>query len=353
MKFCILLLFFISAAAVCTADLFVIYGEASGNAINVISSTGEIKKTFKVNANGIKGIAIHYKRDLIFVVDRRHIVKIHLLDDDGNPKISGTGELFVDPKASHFESVLIFLSSFGIRPSASLDEATSLMVDTTNNKLYIGGENYVFEMDFDGSNVRKAFMAPKSSQLSTAYINHFSLHKNKFYVGVSNLRNELNGVYQTVVDSSALVNLTNASLVLGERKIYAIAGENSSDNLFYVAGVTQINLMRPVQKSKVVDVSPLQKPRVVLSNFGVTNAPRALTLIGGNMFWSSYRDNKLYHGKLNGNMNFLPLRKIFVIKEGVRVLQMAAFETSTGAVINVSCWFVFVMVFSNLAFALV
>ena len=222
MKFCLLLVFLISAATRCTADLFVIYGDASalGNVIKVISSAGELQKTFKVNTRSIQGIAIHYKQDLIFVVDRSKIVKIHLLDDDGIRKISGTGELFVDPKVSHFESVLISLSSIGITVRSS--GTTCLMVDSTNNKLYIGGEKYVFEMDFDGSNVRKAIMAPEAETF--AYMNHLTLVESKLYVGVSDMQNKENGVYQAVIDPRAMVNLTNASLILEENNIYAIAG---------------------------------------------------------------------------------------------------------------------------------
>ena len=346
MKFCLLLVFLISAATRCTADLFVIYGDASalGNVIKVISSAGELQKTFKVNTRSIQGIAIHYKQDLIFVVDRSKIVKIHLLDDDGIRKISGTGELFVDPKVSHFESVLISLSSIGITVRSS--GTTCLMVDSTNNKLYIGGEKYVFEMDFDGSNVRKAIMAPEAETF--AYMNHLTLVESKLYVGVSDMQNKENGVYQAVIDPRAMVNLTNASLILEESNIYAIAGENTSRSFYYINNNYQIHLMPPVQKKVIVkEISPLQKPRIVLSNFGVTNNPRALAVIGRNMFWSSDRYRKLYRGKLNGNMNFLPLQNISVVEENIQVLQMVVFETSTGAVINTSVWFLLAVVMTN------
>ena len=106
--------------------------------------------------------------------------------------------------------------------------------------------------------------------------------------------------------------------------------------------------MPPVQKKVIVkEISPLQKPRIVLSNFGVTNNPRALAVIGRNMFWSSDRYRKLYRGKLNGKMNFLPLQNISVVEENIQVLQMAVFETSTGAVINTSVWFLLAVVMTN------
>ena len=112
----------------CNADVFVVFGQ--GSTIYVTSSAGSVIKQFYISSSSssIKGIAVHYEEDLIFAVNGNKIFKLYLLDNEGKPKKSGSGQLFLNAKASHFESVLLVLSDAGIQPTRFSDEATSLTV---------------------------------------------------------------------------------------------------------------------------------------------------------------------------------------------------------------------------------
>ena len=343
----------------CSAAPFAIYGDANGNQINVTSSTGTIVKTLYVSASGIQSIAIHYQKDLIFAADGSKVIKIHLLDDNGQRKISGIGKLFLDQKANHFESVLIRFSFFGISESPS-----SLMVDHVAEKLYIGGEDFLYEMHLNGSNVRKAFKAPEFFIGRNVHFKYPTLHNGEFYFGVSSTyyMTSYNGLYQGTLETRGTVNLTLQNMFLREDGIASIAVDESKDKLFYVNRyMNQIRFIELDQSKSDIPTSakptaptkptsslssptigplittssrpiatwPTKKHKTVLSNYRLTNDLRALAVHGRHMFWSSGEDRKLYFGELNEDMNFLPLDDITTLRKDVRILQIAVFESGS------------------------
>ena len=336
-----------SIFACSSADTFIVYGEDSN--ITVLSSTGKEIKKFVIFSNPIKGIAIHYDEDLIFAVDGEKIIKVHLLDDEGNRKVSGKGELFLDQKASHFESVLVVLRNEGIQPRPFTDESVSLTVDTNTHKLYIGGRMYVYEMNYSGKNVRKVIGTNFPSSSSSFYFNNFLFHQNKAFVEVySSSEREFNGIYETAINIIGMKNLTNASLILGNDDIYSVASGNTSKSIFIVdQNQYQISAMQPEENE---DLAPLKEQRILLSNYGVTRGPKALAVNGQTVAWCSPTGSILFVGKMNKNKNFLPLKDIVVIPS-VKTYQIALFETSSGQSLVVSSkyWLVIMIAFVNAA----
>ena len=330
-----------------SADTFIVYGEDSN--ITVLSSAGKEIKKFVIFSNPIKGIAIHYDEDLIFAVDGEKIIKVHLLDDEGNRKVSGKGELFLDQKASHFESVLnVGLSDKGIQPRPKT--VLSLTVDTNTHKLYIGGSMYVYEMNYSGKDVRKVIGTNFPSSRPFFYFNNFLFHQNKAFVAVylSSKKEFKNGIYETAINITGMKNLTNASLILGKEDIYSMASDITSKSIFIVdQNQYQISAMQPEENE---DLAPLKEQRILLSNYGVTRGPKALAVNGQTVAWCSPTGSILFVGKMNKNKNFLPLKDIVVISS-VKTYQIALFETSSGQSLVVSSkyWLVIMIAFVNAA----
>ena len=331
MRFFLAVFVFISIIGNSLADIFIVYGESdlTFGTINVISFSGKPIKKFKISSYTIKGIAIHFEEDLIFAVDGTKIIKLYLLDDEGNRKKSGNGELFLEPKVSYFETVLIELKKEGIETRITPDEATSLTVDTRNNKLYIGGRSYVFEMDFNGKNVRKIIGVNFGNSSATFYFNHLIFFGNKVFVEVySSSKEGCSGIYETFINPGGMINITNASLSLGKKDIYSMVSETTSNNIYFVENQYQILSLKPEKKLK--DLAPLKKVRVLLSNFDLTGKPKALAVIGQKVFWSSSDNSKIFLGKMNKAKNFLPVKDISTVTRYTRTLQMAVFEIISG-----------------------
>ena len=317
MKFFLTLVGALSAViASCLSSPLVLYGIERGNYINVTTSSGTVIKTFYTRARSIKSLAIHSKQDLLFAADDSKIIRLHLLDAKGKRKISGTGELFRNPKANHFESQILEFSSYRISAAES-----SLLVDETANKLYIGARCFLYELNLNGSGVRPVFTLRRDDcpNYSSKYFRHPSLYKGNFFFTIG-----LSAIYRAILDGDTLVNITNQNIVLYKDGIRDMAVDGKTGKLFYVNSNHQIQV---VTQDELLGVSTTTV-QTVLSNYRFTNEVKALAVIGRYMFWCSREKREIYRGKLNEDMNFLPTNDIHTIEREVKTKQIVLYSSA-------------------------
>ena len=154
-------------------DLLFMYAENGKISIFKTSSVFTIKE-ITVSHYSRLYFAPHYKQDLIFYAYEEKLYRIHLVDENGNRKISGKGDLLTNRFANHKELLFVTISS-GI---------TGLQVDEINNKLYVSTYNEISEFDLEVKNEVK--IVTKQSQLSNIY----------FYQGMVYFKSGNSGIFR-------------------------------------------------------------------------------------------------------------------------------------------------------------
>ena len=276
-------------------NLLVVYGNGDSEIIIKDVNTGITIKTFIIQIEKpTGGIVIVYEKDYIFFADKYNVYRIHLVDKNGNQRISGRGELFTNITAEHVEMVFFELQSGTIK-NLLLHDNSKLLYLMFQKNYGIYSCCYLRMLDHDSGHVSLTLAIYGKPCPATEYL----------------LRNETlfasrkaNEIYSITID--ALRQGKNWNYLTTLRSLSHFTLDKLAKRLFYAQNRNLIQVLDYVTNTTTLPMNT----RVVIANSRVTKNIKEVAVYGTFVIWSSFGGKALYIGHLNENLNFISTRDV-------------------------------------------
>ncbi|XP_065663472.1 uncharacterized protein LOC100203936 [Hydra vulgaris] len=279
----LLILLLVTFVATINGDLLFMYAESSKISIWKTSSVFKIKEITISHYDAIY-LAPHYKEDLIFYAYDKKLYRIHLVDENGNRKNSGKGELLINPSADHKEILFATLSS----------RITGIQVDGFNNKLYVSTYSEILQFDLEVKNEVKILV--KQSALNNIH----------FYQGLLYFNSD-SGIFRINANGQSKIE----TLVFAKNVyISSVAIDEVRKKLLYRQG----SEVRMIDVNMTESSYPITNPLILLSDSSVTGGGGRQAVAANDrvMIWLS--DEQLYLGVINSDYSFIPKQNIYLYR---------------------------------------
>lgn len=282
----ILVLFLLTDLFTVSRSNFVIYSTGKGELRIKRVKTSETVKVIKTEIDEIKGgLAIDFRNDIIFYADGNNIYKIYLVSDVGKRSKTGRGELFLNPSVDHFETQL-FGGEHYIE-GLHFDDGSGQLFFSWNDKLNSG----LYTIDPDNGTVRNVFNAEDCIPLRSPVVFRNNVYFTCPFYG-----------YKRSLYKSALKKYSRENVKTGKDvNVTAFTVDRDTKRAFYA------------QRSTIRMFDPHPYKGIIIADSEVTNGVRALAVYGQYVLWSSIKLKKIFIGKLDKDMYFIPKRNVQVI----------------------------------------
>jgi len=252
------------------------------------AATAEVVKEISISSSGRVYVAYHYSQDLIFHIEdfpSEKLYRIHLVNENGDRKISGKGDLLTDKNADHMETLI----------SDQLSGISGMHVDEENNKLYVLTYREIVQLDLEGKNKQIIYKEDASTLRGLFY------HGGMLYISAE-LHSKA-GVFRIDIITKKTEILVN----LHQGDIFDLAVDRANNKLFFRQG----NQIKVIDTNSSSSAYPVSNPKVVLSDSQFTggNGLQAIVADSRILIWLS-RD-QLYAGIIAANFKFIPKKRIF------------------------------------------
>ena len=299
--------------SITTSKLYALYGNGQWGITVTDIATGSTVKTFTISTPKPAFFAIDIKEDLLFFTDEKNMIhRIYLVDDNGDRKVSGTGQLFTDASADHIEQPFYQVSTdkqdvkgmfldkylYTILDCHSCFDCQSdlefIMVDPLNEKF----------------SKKVEVKRPKPQCFNEVKLS------NKMIYGVSG-----GCVFNMTIKGKSLTLKGKAQgnpwslLYCDQSSSISIASIDDVNNRLYFTDTDRG--MIKVLDGNIKQTKDL-KERVVCADSEFTLGVSGMTVRDEYVLWSSDALKKGYVGELNEQRTFMPKRNIHDVDGGSR-----------------------------------
>jgi len=263
---------------------------------------GQVIKTIKIKEYDDIRLAVFYEQDVIFYASDKKVYMIELLDDNGLPTVSNKGLLLTDPLADHRETQ-IYEFQYNV---------WSIAIDKVRRKLIICEMSDIYEMDFDGTGLRKI--------LTDGYrFNALQIIGNQLYFSdriAAHWKSQYS-IYRMTITPNKTISRTSSTpefhqIVGGHKEdVISMMVEKFTKKLFFRRGT---NSIRVVDTNLPAADYPVQSPRVVIADSQYVDGWGGIAVHGNRLVWNRKisSNGQLLLGLMNKDLNFLSKRNIYV-----------------------------------------
>jgi len=246
------------------------------------------------------GLSVDDENDLIFFAHKDHVYRIHLVDDDGERKISGTGELLRNHTANHVELSYRFKTE---------GDNCHLVFDKMSQMLYLICQHGYFKIDSE--TMTKVGYGPIGLQSPS----NFVLSNGMLYAKAYNRKRKAFFLYNTTIHAiesrgNKVTGPKWTRLVHDDESIDRFVVDPVTNRIFFSKSKNILGLVQNINNQSPLATS---RSRVVLADSAFTRDIGSMRVDGDVVVWSSNAWKVFFVGKLNKNKNFLLRQNIQVL----------------------------------------